>query len=272
MFDAWETMDQAIDKDTQEKMFENVNKDGGRQAGNLSPDYIRKVVQELSKLNMSMGSLRDKIKKLMDKSVSYFSAKKETIYEDLFNSDNLAGLSDYIELHPKLRKIFVEDVLVKDEKSIGKIDIYIDTSGSMGSSCGSKIEDQHVSRIDFAKSFIIKMKEMDLLKDVYIFDTRVRKYKDDDFSIAVLEANGGTNIDKVVEKVKIGENNAIIITDAEDRCSLYSHKAFFIGLEGCKFHHFEKHILQKYVDNSQAIVFDGKSIYNINRDTGLVIK
>jgi hypothetical protein len=219
-----------------------------------------------------MSSLKEKIKKLLDKSVSYFSAKKKTVTEDLFNSDNIAGLEDYIELHPKLRKLFIEDITIKETEAVGKIDIYIDTSGSMGSSCGSKIEDQHVSRIDFAKSFIIKMKEMDLLKDVYIFDTRVRKYKDDDFSIAVLEANGGTNIDKVVEKVKIGENNAIIITDAEDRCSLYSHKAFFIGLEGCKFHHFEKHILQKYVDNSQAIVFDGKSIYNINRDTGLVIK
>ena len=152
--DMCKDMDQAIDKDVQEKMFEDVNKNGGRQAGNLSPDYIRTVVQELSKLRLSMGSLKDKIKRLMDKSASYFSAKKETTYEDLFNSDNLAGLNDYVELHPKLRKIFAEDIVIKDEKPIGKIDIYIDISGSMSDGCGVKdASGRTITKLDFCKSF-----------------------------------------------------------------------------------------------------------------------
>ena len=64
----------------------------------------------------------------MDRSASYFSSKKQVTYEDLFNTDNISGLEDYIELYPKLRKIFVEDIMIKDEKPIGKVDIYIDIS------------------------------------------------------------------------------------------------------------------------------------------------
>jgi hypothetical protein len=37
--DTCKGLDESVDKETQEKMFDNVNKDGGKQAGNLSPDY-----------------------------------------------------------------------------------------------------------------------------------------------------------------------------------------------------------------------------------------
>jgi len=264
--DTCKDMDQAIDKDTQEKMFENVNKDGGKQAGNLSPDYIRKVVQELSKLNLSMGSLKDKIKKLMDKSVSYFSAKKETIYEDLFNSDNLAGLSDYIELHPKLRKIFVEDVLVKDEKSIGKIDIYIDISGSMSDDCGVKdANGGRINKLDFCKAFTVKLSEMGLLNDVYLFNNNVTKFKNDPISLAMLDTSGGTTTDNAVRSIDRVGANALVITDAEDRCSVYSDKAFFIGVKGANFRHFNNEVIRQYSDNGQVVVFDGSRIYNVDQ-------
>jgi hypothetical protein len=220
-----------------------------------------------------MSSLKDRIKKLMDRTTSYFSAKKEDIIEDIFNSDNIAGIDDYISLHPKLRKILIEDVIVKETKSIGKIDIYIDISGSMTSRLNKKDDDDEsrTSRIDFAKSFALKMREQDLLNDVYIFDTRVKKYKKDEFSLAILDANGGTNITKVVENIKAKGNNALIITDAEDYCGIYSEKAFFIGVEGARFHHFEPKTRHRYINNSQIIVFDGVKTYNVDKD-GYVIK
>jgi hypothetical protein len=270
--DTCKDMDQAIDKDTQEKMFENVNKDGGRQAGNLSPDYIRKVVQELSKLNLSMGSLKDKIKKLMDKSVSYFSAKKETIYEDLFNSDNLAGLSDYIELHPKLRKIFVEDVLVKDEKSIGKIDIYIDISGSMSDDCGVKdANGGRINKLDFCKAFTVKLGEMGLLNDVYLFNNHVTKFKNDPISLAMLDTSGGTTTDNAVRSIDRVGANALVITDAEDRCHIYSDKAFFIGVKGANFRHFNNEVIKQYSQSGQVVVFDGSRIYNVSEKGDMIV-
>lgn len=265
--DTCKGMDEAVDKDTQEKMFENVNKDGGKQAGNLSPDYIRKVVQELSKLKMSMGSLKDKIKKLMDKSASYFSAKKETIYEDLFNTDNLAGLSDYIELHPKLRKVFLEDILVKDEKSIGKIDIYIDISGSMSDSCGvDDVDGRRITKLDFCKAFTVKLGEMELLNDVYLFNNNVTKFKNDPISLAMLDTSGGTSINKAVDCIEKVGINALVITDAEDHCGVYSDKAFFIGVNGANFRHFNNDVIRKYSENNQVVVFDGSRIQSVDKN------
>jgi hypothetical protein len=264
--DTCKGLDESVDKETQEKMFDNVNKDGGRQAGNLSPDYIRKVVQELSKLSMSLGSLKDKIKKLMDKSASYFSAKKETVYEDLFNSDNLGGLNDYIELHPKLRKIFAEDILVKDEKSIGKVDIYIDISGSMSDNCG--VKDAHgnrISKLDFCKAFTVKLSEMGMLNEVYLFNNSVTKFKNDPISLAMLDTSGGTTTDNAIRSIEKNGVNAIVITDAEDTCREYSDKAFFIGVKGSRFSHFKDDIIKQYSDSNQVVVFDGTKVYNVDR-------
>mgnify|MGYP000733863353 CR=1 FL=1 len=44
-------------------------------------------------------------------------------------------------MNKKLRKVMVEDIIIKDTKSIGKIDIYIDISGSMSGNCGVKDKD-----------------------------------------------------------------------------------------------------------------------------------
>jgi predicted metal-dependent peptidase len=265
--DICKDMDEYIDKETQEKMFDNVNKDGGKQAGNLSPDYIRKVTQELTKLRISMGSLKEKIKKLLDKSASYFSSRKVTTYEDLFNSDNLAGLNDYIELHPKLRKVFIEDILVKEEKSIGKLDIYIDISGSMSDNCG--VEDtngQRISKLDFCKAFTMKLKEMDMLNDVYLFNTSVTKYSSDPIALAMLDTCGGTKIDNAISRIDKEGINAIVITDAEDRCNSFSDKAFFIGVKGANFNYFNSDVIEKYSENNQVVVFDGTRIYNVDNN------
>lgn len=268
--DLCKSLDEVTDGETQQMLYETANdaKDG---VDKLSVDYIKKASESLKTIKMSMSSLKDRIKKLMDKTTSYFSAKKEEIIEDLFNSDNLAGLDDYIDLHPKLRKILIEDVTVKETKSIGKIDIYIDISGSMTCSLNKSNYENSISRIDFAKSFALKMQDQDLLNDVYIFDTRVKKYKKDEFSLAVLEANGGTSITKVIENIKLKGNNALIITDAEDYCGLYSEKAFFIGVEGARFHHFEPKTRHRYINNGQIVVFDGVKTYNVNEE-GYVIK
>lgn len=265
-------MDEKIPDDAQEQMFDSINKPGNDStAGKLSPDYIRHVSQELQKVKLSLGSLKEKIKKLLDKSVNYFSSQKITQFEDLLNSDNIGGLEDYELLHPKLRKIFVEDVMVKDTKAVGKIDIYIDISGSMSSSCGVKnSEGQHISKIDFCKSFAAKLEEMGMLNDIYLFDNRVRKYKKDPISIAMIDANGGTTIDNAVRNIEMTGVNALVITDAEDRCSLYSDRAFFIGVEGARFYSFSPDVLKEYVDKGQIVIFDGESISKVDKDGQII--
>lgn len=258
-------LDNTVDKEVQEKMFDDVIKNGGKEAGKLSNDYIRKVAKELARINISLGSLKDKIKKLMDRSASYFSSKKQVTYEDLFNTDNISGLEDYIELHPKLRKIFVEDIMIKDEKPIGKVDIYIDISGSMSDTSGTTDgEGNRISKLDFCKAFTVKLSEMGMLNDVYLFNNSVKKFRNDPISIAMLDVDGGTTIDKAVHSVIKNDINALIITDAEDWCRVYSDKAFFIGVKGSNFTHFGTDVIRQYSENNQVVVFDGQRIYNVD--------
>jgi hypothetical protein len=265
--DLCKEMDKAISDDIQEKMFEQANKperEGGV-AGKISPDYIRQISASLEKVNLSLGSLKDKIKKLLDKSVSYFSSKKTTQFDDLFNTADVSGLDDYFLLHPHLRKIFAEDLQVKETKSIGKIDIYIDISGSMSDGCGvQNTNGQTISKIDFAKAFVAKLKKMDILNEVYLFDTRVKKSKNDIISIAMIDCGGGTCIDTAVTSIEKNGVNALVITDAEDRCHRYSDKAFFIGIKGARFHHFNEETIKEYSQKNQVIVFDGSTIKKVN--------
>mgnify|MGYP000048936681 CR=1 FL=1 len=263
--DTCKSMDQSMPKDVQESMFENV-KDGDNGASKLGPEYLKAVTEDIRRINLSLGSLKEKIKKLMDRSTSYFSAKKETIYEDLFNSDNLAGLDDYVFLHPQLRKVMVEDIIIKDTKSIGKIDIYIDISGSMSGNCGVKDkEGNSIDKLDFCKAFALKLQEMDLLNKIYIFNDRVRSLKTDIFTIAALGTSGGTCINNVVEHIIQHSSNALVLTDAEDRCRIYSEKAFFIGINGARFDYFNEKIMEQYSETGQAVIFDGSKIYKVDK-------
>jgi hypothetical protein len=260
-------MDNVMDKDVQEKMFEAANEPGeNKGASKLSPDYVRIVAAHLENIKMSMGSLKEKIKKLLDKSANYFSSKKETVYEDLFNAEDISGLEDYELLHPKLRKIFAEDLQVKETKAIGRIDIYIDRSGSMSGHCGIKnSENRYISRIDFCKAFTAKLKGMDLLNNVYTFDSRVRQSKNDIISISMLDCGGGTTIDAAIRHINKEGRNALIITDAEDRCSIYSDKAFFIGLKGANFNYFDEDIIKEYSNKGQVVIFNGENIVKVDQ-------
>jgi len=263
--DTCKMMDEHIDQDIQEKMFEQANKDCGDTAGKLSPDYMRQIVAKLESVKLSMGSLKEKIKQLLDKSASYFSSRKIIKYEDLFNAQDVSGLEDYELLHPRLRKIFAEDIQIKDTKSVGKVDVYVDVSGSMSSGCGVKnAQGSQISKIDFAKSMIAKLKEMDMLNDVYLFNTRVKKYRNDMMSIAMIDCDGGTTINEAVRSIVNNDINALVITDAEDSCSIYSDKAFFIGVEGSRFNSFSSHVIQQYSNKNQVVVFDGHKIQKVD--------
>lgn len=263
--DTCKMMDEHIEKDVQEKMFDEANRNGGADAGKLSPDYMRQVAARLESVKLSMGTLKEKIKKLLDKSASYFSSRKIVRYEDLFNAQDVSGLEDYELLHPKLRKIFAEDIQIKDTKSVGKIDVYVDVSGSMGSGCGVRnSQGGQISKIDFAKSMIAKLKEMDMLNDVYLFDTRVKKYRNDMISISMIDCGGGTTINEAVRSIVRNDINALVITDAEDHCSIYSEKAFFIGVEGSRFNGFNHDVIEQYSNKNQVVVFDGNRIQKVN--------
>jgi hypothetical protein len=260
-------LDENVSEDIQEDIYANPDQRTNMSAGKMTTDFIAAVTAQIDNIKLSMGSLKNSLKKILDKSISYFSARKVPVYDDLFNAQDISGLEDYELLHPNLRKIFAEDVQVKDHINVGKINIYIDVSGSMGHSCGVVNEKgDTISRMDFGKSMMAKLKEMGILNQIYPFTNHVKSggIKTDIISIATLQANGGTDLNQVVKHIEKGDKNAIIVTDAEDGCQIYSKKAFFIGVKGSSFHRFSNDVMKQYAQNEQVILFDGQKISKVN--------
>lgn len=252
-------IDENIPEETQKDIFNNPGGDG---ASKLSPEHLKEIAEDLKSLRFSMGGLKERLKNIMNKATSYFSAKKETKYEDLFNADDVSGLEDYILLHPKLRKIFAEDIQVRDTKSIGKISVYVDISGSMSGGVGTKVDGKQISCIDFAKSLVAKLKELDMLEELFLFNTSVRPRTTDLISIARIPCDGGTDIDKVIHHISERDTNSIVITDAGDSTGQYSDKAYFIGVSGSDFSGFRE--LERYRAGKQIVIFDGVNVSEVN--------
>ena len=231
----------------------------------FSKESINAMLQEYLSMKMNMNKVRDIIKRLLDKSVNYFSGKEKPYYENMFEASSIDGLEDYHLLHPKLRKLFVEDIMVKDKIFEGKINLYIDASGSMNAHI--KYDGQVISGADFAKSFAMQMVQMNLVNRIFWFDTSIVEIPVSQIGISSIPSGGGTSINVVAQHIEANNTNAIVVTDACDYCSVYSSYAYYIGIAGARFTSFEREACKKYADGRQIVEFDGSVIHNID-ETG----
>ena len=262
-----DSLEKVMDKEEIGELWKQLGeRDSGQAEKKLNQGWLTKMELELRSVSFSMQGLKEKIKHLLDKSVSYFSAKDIPYYDNIFEAESLGGLQDFELLHPKLRKIMMEDIHVKEVKKVGRIDIYVDVSGSMNSSCG--VQDQKgqvISKVLFSKAMVFKMKEMNLLNEVYQFEQVVKYIGKTTLDILTIGGGGGTNLNAVMKCINENQKNAIVLTDAEDRCNIYSPYAYFIGVRGAQFSSFDTSVLEQYYDGGQMMVFDGQKIYPVDR-------
>jgi hypothetical protein len=80
----------------------------------------------------------------------------------------------------------------------------------------------------------------------------------------MIDCNGGTSINSAVNSIEKNGVNALIITDAEDHCNIYSEKVFFIGLKGSNFNHFREETIKEYSNRDQVVIFDGTKISKVD--------
>ena len=225
-------------------------------------DSIMAIINQFLSLKMNMGKVKPIIQKLLDNSRNYFNGKETSTLVPFLDAETFDSVQDLELLHPKLRNFFLDDVMVKETKREGKIDVYIDISGSMGSNM--YYNNTYITGMDFAKSFAIQMMSMGLVRKVYLFDTAITEINPTPLSISTASYGGGTYINIVVKHIEKEANNAIVITDACDRCDTYSPLAYFIGILGAQFNSFDYDVMKQYADKQQAIEFDGDKIYNID--------
>jgi hypothetical protein len=250
-------IDQVMSKEEIEeewnKMLYNIT-----DSNKFNPKELEQIKSKLKEISCNSTSIKPFVKKILDKSISYFKGKEKYVYDEFINNPIASELIEFEMLHPKFKNLFIEDLQIRDVKKLGKINIYIDISGSM-----SNIILDKVSRIDFCKALVFKLKEMDILKSVYTFNSKVKQLKNNDVNnILFIEPTGGTSLSNVIKHAIKEDENCIVITDAEDYINEYSEKVYFVGIGNPRFRA-NSSIMESYLNNKQLISFDGQDIYNI---------
>jgi hypothetical protein len=249
-----------VDVENDQEMPEEERKEIIKNLNNL--DSIR---YSLSRLNISKDKILKAVDKILNGASNYFSPKCTQKDVELFEADQILDINGIELLHPVFRKTRILDLSITERKYIGKFDLYVDCSGSMGAGCGGDLNS--VARIDLAKSLAMQMKELGILGDLYEFEDRPKKIMNTDMSILMMDARGGTNIEYVMKNILKSGNNAVVLSDGESYVDTYSHKALFIGV-GTDFHYFkgqrEDNAGRKFIDNNQCIHYDGKNFVSSN--------
>jgi hypothetical protein len=253
---------QQMSKISDEELDALYKSDSVEDGQEYSHDSIMRIINQFLNLKMNMGKVKPIIQKLLDNSRNYFNGKETANLVPFLDADALDSIQDLELLHPKLRNFFLDDIMVKETKREGKIDVYIDVSGSMGATM--IYNNNEISGIDFAKSFAIQMLNMGLVRKVYLFDTSISEIKATPLAISTADYGGGTYINTVVKHIEKERHNALVITDACDSCDTYSSLAYFIGIIGADFRQFNSEVMKNYADRQQAVEFDGSRVYNID--------
>jgi len=136
---------------------------------------------------------------------------------------------DIPEAHLLNTMELIDDMDVMVSNYSMKFDLYIDVSGSMGSKVDLSTNGvETISRISLAKILAYRMKNMNILNNVYIFNSRVHKY--DKKMIFNISASGGTSIDDVIDNIKITKIPSMVLSDGDDHISVYDNKAYLFTI------------------------------------------
>jgi hypothetical protein len=251
--------DRLLNKVAQEKITSGL---GAGKNGPKNEDTISRFIGKLVTMDLATQVLNDWIQEILEKSKQYFKVSTKMETELFLESDYQQSFNDYPLLHPALQKFYLEDlVIIKQSKNYG-INLYIDISGSMDSISLHQLDGQKISSLDFAKALTLELANQHLINHVYLFNHNIIEYQYDEESLAGIVATGGTNISTVVSHIRENEKNALVITDAMDRCDIYTPLAFFLGIKGANFSLFSKDVIHKYSKQEQIVLFDGKSLKN----------
>jgi len=260
--------DQAMSEEMQLRLTTSIAQEAGK---SHRKDLLNRFVGKLLKIDLSLQELGNWIEILLKKSSGYFESKLEKRYVHLLDADDGQMLESELHLlHPRLRNIFWDDLSVPIRTRKGKVNLYIDISGSMDATIYKSAEGDKVSSLDFAKALACEMSKKRLINEVFLFNNHINSYQHDPESLAKIIAIGGTDISKVVAHINDKKENSIIITDACDRCALYSEHAYFIGVKGASFRVFGKEAMAKYSFNNQAVLFDGNNVFDLDSNGEIV--
>jgi len=223
-------------------------------------DTVDNLKEALNKIKISKDSIRQVLSKILNESSNYFSLKYKTKDESIFEADDLDDLQGLEYLSPLFRNTMLMDAVNETRIYKGKIDLYLDCSGSMGSS--QTFEGTNIRMIDLVKGIAIVLFRMKMLDKLYFFDTSLFEIKNiNEFTILSFDRSGGTDFDKVVNQARINGRNSVCITDGEDNCSEYIKNIFWVGVGGTQFKSYwgDGNAFDLYKTNKQCVTYNSRN-------------
>jgi len=254
-------VDQLLAQATSEslgKVFSS-GKQGSNRVSKLS-DFLSK----LEHMEIAEVELKEWVEKLLERSQNHFHPRSDNEYDSWIDMDHPKLPNELHLFHPACRTFYLDDLHVNKDNSQRSIDLYIDISGSMSTTILKRANGIQLTSLDLAKAIALEMVEQRTIDKLYLFNAVLHACETDQEQLAGIIATGGTNLNLVLSHIEKQQKNAIIITDAKDRCSIYSPYAYFMGMKGANFRRFEKEVIRQYSENEQAILFDGNKIIQID--------
>lgn len=228
-------MQKAADKmsDLEEKLGKEVLEDLSKS----EPDFMEKmdgIKEELSRISISKESIKEVLSKILNKSENYFSKKFHTVEESIFDSEDFDDMFGLEFLNPIFKNAEILNIGNETRKYEGKIDLYLDCSGSMSSR--ETFEGVTLRMSDLVKGIAMVLFRMGMIDKLYFFDNSIYEIKRiNEFTILGFNRSGGTNFNRVVDQCITNGRNSVVITDGEDSCERYIDNVFWVGVGGTQF-------------------------------------
>jgi hypothetical protein len=232
-------LDQAMKNAEKEiKEIEDLlGKDAAKELSDTDSNFLEdfnRLKALLKKVTFNKDNIKTVLMKILNKSQNYFSKNAVTIEESIFDADELDELFGLEYLHPIFRNAGIMDIGNEGKLYTGKIDLYLDCSGSMSST--ANFSGSNIKMSELVKGIAIILYRMNMIDRLFFFDTGLYEIKNiNEFTILSFDRSGGTDFDRVVTQALATKRNSVVITDGEDGVSKYAKNVFWIGIGGTKF-------------------------------------
>ena len=220
-------------------------------------DKIESLKDRLRRVSISKDSIQKVMDKILNESMNYFSKKFNIVEESIFECEECDDLFNLNLLHPVFKNAELMNMCNEIQLYKGKIDLYLDCSGSMDSP--ESFEGTRMRMTDLSKGIAMVLYRMGLIENLYFFNGGLIPIKNaNELSILSFSKSGGTDFNNVIDNIKATGNNSVIITDGYDRCQEHVKQAFWVGIGGTTFNRSDDAFVQ-YRESKQCVSYNSQT-------------
>lgn len=217
---------------------------------------FKDIKKKLARMKVSKSD--EFLKKVMKSNVGNFFDSEKTRHIPIMECEDLAGkpIIGLEEMQSPIYPLNVDDIVVVEKEKSGKSDLYIDSSGSMGSDHRSD------SRILLAKSFALKLMQLELVRDVYFFDDTLHGPFNTPRQVLEFSSGGGTSFKVITDNCLKTKRRSLVLTDGQSGDNIpYLNNVFWLSIQAySNFDCFRIGDKMKYIEKKRCGVFENSQV------------